>query len=293
MSKSRIATVLAGAVFAVSASASALGPQTAAAADLVEVAQLELTLAADRLDAAVHAGLVPCNGPIGDLSSSRIAAPEPCRLVDEVATNEPPMVPTVPAATTRAYGAWCKSGRDNDEFTWVTIRNEPQGLTIGNCREGWSMNVARQAEKPFDGGYIAGNFSSCGWIEAGHLETNGGAGDDSCSSPSRSRSEFLRYRNCGDCTDGTPVRNTATCQVHANVKPWRNPAEPTNHIYDVQPNSMDPSGNNTPRLKWRYLARYSDWVLVRDSGRASGQGNWGFVHKGCLQDPLPGPHVGP
>jgi hypothetical protein len=52
------------------------------------------------------------------------------------------------------------------------------------------------------------------------------------------------------------------------------PATPSN------PRGTVPDGRE---LRWRYVSKDGDWVLVRDPGVSSaGEPNWYFVQRGCV-----------
>lgn len=236
------------------------------------------------------------------------AAPGCQDVLDEVGMNAPTWEPRPedviglglePQFGTASEGAHCVTKAYEDTFNWVSVRWNGKSYAIGNCADGWVVDVQHpHAKEGYSGGYVNGNVQRCSWVKGSNLRSNGGTGANPCPSSGSymTLSSFARYFNCergaDDCNnrDGFPVRTVQSCPMYANVQPWRNPATPTDQLRTI------PTGaqfEGAPRLKWRYLAKYSDYVLVRDRATADGRGNWGFVPLSCLEQPLPGPHHAP
>jgi hypothetical protein len=237
---------------------------------------------------------------------ARSTSPQLCPpVLDETGTNELPAEPQAEDAQVLAglQGASassvlsdptallssnqaCKTGGWYDGYNWVAIRNDVRDYTIGNCHDRWHMNVSKNGGG-FDGGYVAGEFNACGYVEDAHTVTPAKAIAANCPDPNWSLSEFMRYANCapGKCKDGKATPMATDCPEYANVRPWTS-AAPTGLLRTVNKNARASDG--TYRLKWRYLAKGSDYFMVKDTEAESGTGRWVFVPASCLQQPVEG-----
>lgn len=185
----------------------------------------------------------------------------------------------------------------------ATIRNGPpavgQGYVIGNARtyklnvsSAWTVDVQGH-DNGLDFGYIWGNYNGCGWVYASNLTGSQGTVANGCmgttyviSTSSFSNGEF----NCspGTCSDGSNAHinyNHTNCaatgeagKVYANVRPWLVPAQKHDY-YGQLPHGA--------YVKWRYVTRDGNWVMVRDPyvtsrGFTSTASDWYFVRRQCL-----------
>jgi hypothetical protein len=149
----------------------------------------------------------------------------------------------------------------------------------------------------YEGGYILGTVSGCGWIRSTQSNAyNTTTVWNNCdpNSVGYRQDEYMYklpngqyyYDGCGgnaSCA-GTPVNNRTTCYVAANVRPWLSGQGVPPAIRFIPANATYQSA---PRLAWRYVTKYPTtdgtyWVMARDRAFASGQGNWVFVPLSCL-----------
>jgi hypothetical protein len=178
----------------------------------------------------------------------------------------------------------------------TTISYAPNSFVIGNAYPGWTdlvQGAAQFSSGPgnpdgvyYRWGYLYGeNFDHCAWINDGAVSaTTAHHGDNSCGAPQEIDTPYFlaTYTNgihnqlAGDGSLTHMKYDGAGCGDHdgyGNVAPWRVPATPANSRGAV------PDGR---ALRWRYVSRDGDWVLVRDPSAASGEPSWYFVHRGCV-----------
>lgn len=185
----------------------------------------------------------------------------------------------------------CQYGSATDGLTWSFVANVPSGYVTGNCRDGWHLHrqvkyVNPNTGRAWDGGYFFGNYTGCGWIDAGNDVLVGGTPGTACQSPSRNPAEFASLINClpGTCGDGAPVAVIGRCDEYANVRPWSATPAPTDFLRS--------RGAGYSGFLWRYVSRNGQWVMGHDIGSdvGAGRGNWVFVRRSCLGalNPRPG-----
>jgi hypothetical protein len=256
----------------------------------------------------------------------RLELPSVSGCLDESGNLEPAAIPgakfalrsaQVDAGVGVGQGAYCQSGGENDPedtpedseesdpYVWTSVRGygaTPKSYVIGNCHDDWALSVEKpDAGEGMSGAYINDEFGGCGYITRANVETLGGSSAPACGSGYPHVEDFGQYFNCSNalarqeqCSnrDGTAVPNDEACHRYFNVRPWKDVTQPQTELPFL---SAVPAKNKkgTDRFKWRYVTRDGRYVLVKDTGRASGTGRWIFVNRSCLPDNLPGPHVAP
>jgi len=226
------------------------------------------------------------------------AAPAQAQDVETYVPNAltPAATPT-PAPGQPQTRATPMSGYFNCAVPYASVQAAPSGYVIGNCLNGWQLRRTAKSDQYngtyWDGGFIAGLFNGCGWIQV-NWSTMTGAGTTGACAPGSvgyNTNEFASStndstdpnNNCTNngngCTDGTPVAVSwpQGCYMYANFRPWLSGQTASNTTYFV------PAGTV---VRWRYVAKYTGspdtMVMVRHPGVAAGQGNWGFMGKGCF-----------
>jgi hypothetical protein len=177
-----------------------------------------------------------------------------------------------------------------------TISYAPNSYVIGNAYPGWTdivQGAGQDSAGPgnpngadYRWGYLYGeDFDRCAWINNNAVDpdtTNHGAND--CGNPQQidTRLFMATYTDdihndlAGDGSithmkyDGAGCTDT---NGYGNVEPWRVPATPANSRGPV------PDG---AELRWRYVSKDGNWVLVRDPSPPANTPNWYFVHRGCV-----------
>jgi hypothetical protein len=217
----------------------------------------------------------------GEIPPVSDALPEPeVRLPGEAS-------PTI--AEKEGFGQWTC----ND--AWDIITNYASGVLIGNCARGTWMNRTKYSGPnaqgvTFSGGYIAGSYNGCGWVEDRHITYRNGNHYTGCSNPNTKWGKIGYAYN--SATQGGPTYVTSRnpgCQLYANVHPWQNPPVVTDPLTGALPTGT--------RLDWRYIvgygpnqphkdSRYGDyWVAVLDYAGYGGA-SWVFApFYGCFQPP--------
>ncbi len=176
-----------------------------------------------------------------------------------------------------------------------TISYAPNSFVIGNAYPGWhdavqgnpqfSNGPGNQSGASYRWGYIFGEgFDRCAWLDDSSMTLGVHDPGAMCGGPQEidTPNFFATY------TDGIhndlPGDGSLTymhyagsgCSDHdgyGNVEPWRVPATPKNSLGAV------PNGK---ALRWRYVSKDGEWVLVRDSAPPPNSPNWYFVHRGCV-----------
>lgn len=175
----------------------------------------------------------------------------------------------------------CQVGAFRDGTDWGFVVNLPSGYVIGNCYDGWSMAQQTQPSCPsacWLGGFVYGDYNGCGFIRTDYLVSGGSSSSSACSTGAGRRlAEVASYVNCDlaggeHCTDGTAVSITADCAQYANARPWT-----TTSGIDYLRKRPSPY-----TVLWRYVTLDGGYVMARDSGIASGAGNWVFMKRSCF-----------
>ena len=186
------------------------------------------------------------------------------------------------------------SRRHVDRVT--TISYAPNSFVIGNAYPGWTDEV--QGDPQFSSGpgnphgasyrwgFLFGeNFDRCAWINDADVDSDGAGRHPGarCGSPQQIDTPYfvdtftngVRNDLVGDGSDTNMHYTGSGCtdtNGYGNVAPWRVPATPANRIGQI------PDGR---LLKWRYVSKDGDWVLVRDPTPGMSP-NWYFVQRGCV-----------
>jgi len=180
----------------------------------------------------------------------------------------------------------------------TTISYAPNSYVIGNAYPGWTDDVqgAPQFSKgpgnpngvSYRWGFLYGEgFDHCAWVGEGTLDGPAKKKESTrCGSPQEiDTPHFLAtYTNgthnrlAGDGSITHMHYAGSGCTDHrgyGNVEPWKVPATPGNSTGDV------PDGRE---LRWRYVSKDGNWVLVRDPSNSGSktQPNWYFVRRGCV-----------
>jgi len=177
----------------------------------------------------------------------------------------------------------------------TTISYAPNSYVIGNAYPGWTDEV--QGDPQFSRGpgneggvyyrwgYLFGeNFDHCAWLNNAVIGDAVHEPGARCGSPQQiDTPHFMATYTNGDHNqlpgDGSVTHmhyagsGCSDRRGYGNVAPWRVPATPANPV------GVIPDGKT---LRWRYVSRDGEWVLVRDPTPPANQPNWYFVHRGCV-----------
>lgn len=188
---------------------------------------------------------------------------------------------------------------------YATIAASPSGYAVGNCPQNTEFRrIAKSGlvgtgtgQGYYDGGYILGGFSGCGWIRTDQTSAYNTTTQWNHCDPNSigyTKDEFMYkfadgsyyYDGCAETDDckGTPVNNKQTCYTVANVRPWLSGQGVPAAIRYIPANATH---LGAPRFAFRYVAKYPTtdgtyWAMGRDRAYSSGQGNWVFVPLSCL-----------
>jgi hypothetical protein len=178
----------------------------------------------------------------------------------------------------------------------ATISYAPNSYVIGNAYPGWHdviQGPAQFSDGPgnpdgasYRWGYLYGeNFDRCAWIDNTVVTADTKQhGADQCGTAQQIDAAYflaaftdgIHNQLAGDGSithmqyDGDGCDDT---NGYGNVEPWRVPATPANLVGTIA---------NGHELRWRYVSKDGDWVLVRDPAPEPNQPNWYFVHRGCV-----------
>jgi hypothetical protein len=176
-----------------------------------------------------------------------------------------------------------------------TISYAPNSFVIGNAYPGWTDKVqgAPQFSKgpgnengaSYRWGRLYGeSFDFCAWIDNGDLNAGVHENAFECGAPQEIDTPhfFATFTNGMHnqlAGDGSLTHmhwagsGCTTHEAYGNVEPWRVPATPHNPVGTIA---------NGATLRWRYVTRDGNWVLVRDPSPPANQPTWYFVHRGCV-----------
>lgn len=177
----------------------------------------------------------------------------------------------------------------------TTISYAPNSYVIGNAYPGWTDDVQGNAQfskgpgnsagVSYRWGYLFGeNFDHCAWVDTDDAPTGAHKSGSKCGGPQEIDTPMFmaEYTNgdhnslAGDGSDTHMHYAGSGCSNHdgyGNVSPWRVPATPANSVGAVPDGKL---------LKWRYVSKDGQWVLVRDPAPPANEPNWYFVHRGCV-----------
>lgn len=221
---------------------------------------------------------------------------------DQQLTTQPPK--------TSGGGATTMSTPANGTFycsvPYAAVQAAPSGFVVGNCPQGTELrrrvksalvDVGQGQFDYYEGGYIFGQFSGCGWVRTAQstaYNTTDVWNNCDPNSIGYNMDEFIyRFSNGQYYTDGcsgasscagTLINNRTDCWTVANVRPWTSGQSVPSAIRIIPANATHLGQS---RLAWRYVTKYpttdgSYWVMARDRAYGSGQGNWVFVPLSCL-----------
>lgn len=193
------------------------------------------------------------------------------------------------------------TGTSDDELGKATINSvttisyAPNSYVIGNAYPGWTDDVQGNAQfskgpgnsagVSYRWGYLFGeNFDHCAWVNTDDAPVDSHKSGSKCGSPQEIDTPMFmsEYTNgdhnslAGDGSDTHMHYAGSGCTDHdgyGNVAPWRVPATPANSLGAIPDGKL---------LKWRYVSRDGQWVLVRDPAPVPNAPNWYFVHRGCV-----------
>ena len=169
---------------------------------------------------------------------------------------------------------------------YATVAAAPSGFAVGNCARNTEFRrIAKSGlvgtgtgQGYYDGGYILGAFSGCGWIrtdQSNAYNTTTQWNHRDPNSIGYTKDEFMYkfadgsyyYDGCADTDDckGTPINNRQTCYTAANVRPWLSGQSVPAAIRYIPANATH---LGAPRFAWRYVAKYgAPRVIVGDATR--------------------------
>lgn len=164
-------------------------------------------------------------------------------------------------------------------YSVASIRNGPAEFVIGSAANGWTFDADYTGGNPWYYGYLYGNYNGCGWMLNNNLENTGDAGNDYCSSSGTvfPPTSFQSLVNSQPSNDGYPVNTICSTDVYGNVNPMGT-TSPSDFLRTLPDNYQ---------VLWRYVTLDGNWVMMRDPNVADGDGNWAFISRSCLPDPLP------
>lgn len=152
-----------------------------------------------------------------------------------------------------------------------TLRNVPDGFTMGWCRNGWPIDLQRSSTTSYQG-WAYGNYDGCGWIYAMHIGSPQAGYGHSCTA-STNESDFMSWKNLpGGSSTPTTVLTHGACPAYLNTRPW------------AAGGLTDPVGTipSTGLIQWRYRTRSANAYMVYTSAISQG---WVFVPASCFALP--------
>jgi hypothetical protein len=160
---------------------------------------------------------------------------------------------------------------------FATIRNIPGGLVVGNCRGG---SIAYQHGQDTNGtwgfDYVA-SFNNCGWLLYSNSPLQNNNSNNHClSSPTNPPlGNFAYYSNCPPqtCSDGSPIYLQVNCAAFANVNPEVPHSAGVDQVWTRAAGQM---------MLWRYVTADNRFMMARDPGVSTGDGNWLFLPTSCI-----------
>ena len=153
-----------------------------------------------------------------------------------------------------------------------TLRNVPDGFTMGWCRPGWPIDLSRASTAGYQG-WAYGNYNGCGWIYATHIGSPQSGWSHNCTA-STPESAFMIHKNQSPSNDGAPVTvKSGGCTAFLNTRPWAFGGA-TDQVTGI------PAGQ---QVFYRYLTRNDQYVMVRRTNDATYP--WVFVPKACVPQP--------
>ena len=173
-----------------------------------------------------------------------------------------------------------------------SVQSFPSGYVTGNCLTGQTLRATTSGAgngNTYWGGNVLGNYNGCGWIWASSISFTGYQTNTACASPSIPQADFI-YCPGGSCyiwtdsagQDGQYWPNHYSCPMYLNFRPWASGQTPTNYVGNAAPNT-DPAHY---RFKLRYITKYSyggyQYMMMHDTTKSQGQGNWVFVPTSCI-----------
>ncbi len=175
-------------------------------------------------------------------------------------------------------------------------------LVVGTALRGVPMDVTSVVSKGLRKAYVYGHVQHCAWLLPG-VKTSARHGPvrHTCSGFTALQiADYAKRVNClphghspawlskhypqsNFCRDGSPARITlgqpgcgGAAPVFANIQPWHSTAHPADQ-YGTLPDGT--------AVKWRYVARDTNWVLVHGPTLQPGQSHWYFVRRTCVSAP--------
>ena len=176
-----------------------------------------------------------------------------------------------------------------------TISYAPNSYVIGNAYPNWtdliqgnpqfSKGKGNEGGAHYRWGYLFGeNFDHCAWVNDNDVDQGTHHDGARCGDPQQiDTPHFLATYTNGD--HNTLAGDGSETHMHyagsgctdrrgfGNVEPWRVPATPKNEVGTIPDGKL---------LRWRYVSRDGNWVLVRDPAPLANEPNWYFVHRGCV-----------
>jgi hypothetical protein len=199
----------------------------------------------------------------------------------------------LPAAAQGALVKYIQGGTGS-----TLIRAKPASWVLGSAFDGWRVDVQGGAVNGYRWGYVYNGFDRCAWVAEAALPAGGSSTSDKCPAPIEYPLNDFSYGIVGSNdpsstgSDGAPTvfdYNHPGCNgqttAYANTRPWVVPAQPRNPLFTM-PNGLP--------VRWRYVTKDGQWVLIHDMRYDPAGGyppNWYFVKRQCID--LPGDSSGP
>ncbi|EST35798.1 hypothetical protein N566_17245, partial [Streptomycetaceae bacterium MP113-05] len=183
--------------------------------------------------------------------------------------------------------------RKHVDTDYTLLRRGPRSYVVGTAYRGWTADIHGKQQAGYRWARVYGDLNACLWIYSGAV-----AGttphDPSCGDPSwMSVNEFTNGQIGGSESDGATVATVAGAgcatwdgahiRGYGNIRPWEVPAGASAPL-----NGQIALGQT---VRWRYVSRDGDWVMIRDprAGSTDGTGlqGWYFIPRSCLPANLP------
>jgi hypothetical protein len=169
------------------------------------------------------------------------------------------------------------------------LRRGPHSYVLGTAYRDWTVDVQQEALQGYRWGRVFGDLNMCLWVFQDAVAGNGSVAE-SCDSANRIMpdSQFSSAIG-GGADDGADVAvsaDPAACPTHdgahiigfGNVRPWQDATQASSPV-----NTLVGLGET---VKWRYVSRDGQWVMVRAPQHGSTDGTglqpWFFLPRSCV-----------
>lgn len=190
------------------------------------------------------------------------------------------------------------------QYTCVDAGDSAAGqansFIIGTCFQGTEFDATSTtgtSRGTYYGGYIAGDFSGCGWLRSQYLGNYTNQNHTGCAdgTTALNRPE-CSYIYCdgsgneyvfGSANDGASLDVTQACPEFGQFRPWSATPSYADYVGAVNPGDHGKGGPTDYNLRVRYLAKTPQngvyFYLAHDISRGERNTNWVFVGANCFQ----------